>query len=95
MGWKKPAVPVNVLFSARTTRGERDALDAVIARWAEERQAEGASASGMTSIAWFRSLIRKLAADQGVTVEEAPPAPPAKPKPARRAPVTGARRRPR
>jgi hypothetical protein len=68
MGWKKPAGPVNVNFHARTTAGEREALDAVIARWAEKQEALGASASGTTTIAWFRQWVRRLAAEEGIPV---------------------------
>jgi cytosine/adenosine deaminase-related metal-dependent hydrolase len=76
MGWKKPADPVNVNFHARTTQGEREALDAVIARWAEKQAALGASASGTTTIAWFRQWVRKLAAEEGIQVNDPKPAAP-------------------
>ena len=68
MGWKKPADPVNVSFHVRTTRGERAALDAIITRWAER---QNVSASGITSNAWFRNLVRRLAAEDGISIFEA------------------------
>ncbi len=70
MGWKKPADPVNVNLHVRTTRGEREALDEVIARWAAKQAALGSSASGQTSIAWFRAMVRKLAAEEGIAVRD-------------------------
>lgn len=76
MGWKKPADPVNVNFHARTTAAEREALDAVIGKWAEKQAALGASASGTTTIAWFRQTVRRLAADEGIVVNDpTPPSP--------------------
>lgn len=76
MGWKKPADPVNVNFHTRTTAAEREALDAVIARWTEKQAALGASAGGTTTIAWFRQLVRRLAADEGIPVNDPKPASP-------------------
>jgi hypothetical protein len=75
MGWKKPADPVDVNFHARTTQAERDALDAIVARWAEKQAALGASASGVTTIAWFRQTVRRLAAEEGIPVNDPKPPP--------------------
>ncbi len=80
MGWKKPADPVDVTFFARTTRAERDAIDAMIARWAEKQIAGGASAGGATMIAWFRQTMRRLAAEEGIPVNDPPPPAPVAPK---------------
>lgn len=90
MGWKKPADPVDVNFHARTTRGEREALDIVIARWSEKQATLGASASGTTTIAWFRQWVRKLAADEGIEVGDTTPEPvPAKKTAKKKARRTG------
>jgi hypothetical protein len=80
MGWKKPTDPVDVTFFARTTRAERDAIDAMIARWSEKQIAGGASAGGVTMIAWFRQTMRRLAAEEGIPVHDPPPPTPVTPK---------------
>jgi type IV pilus biogenesis protein CpaD/CtpE len=79
----KPAIPVDVAFSTRTTRGERDAIDAMVKTWTAEREtALGLPLPADSLTTWFRSTVRKLAAEQGIEVVE-PSAAPA-PAPAKR-----------
>jgi hypothetical protein len=82
----KPDVPVDVPFHARTTRGERDALETLLARKTERLRAVEPTAPGMDMVGWFRSVLRREAAAEGITITEPtatlPPAVEAsKPKP--------------
>lgn len=80
----KAADPANVDFHVRTTRGEADALDAVISRWGDDMRAQGFPVSP-DKTAWFRWLVRREAASRGVPVVD-PPSPGATPeKPAPKA----------
>ena len=49
--------PATVDFHARMTPGEAEALDAVIARWAEDMRALGIPV-GSDRTSWFRVLVR-------------------------------------
>jgi hypothetical protein len=77
----KPDDPVDVAFHVRTTRAEADALALVIRRWGERLAAQGVPIIP-DKTTWFRSLVRKLAADDGIAVNDPPP--PAPPKVAKR-----------
>lgn len=81
----KAADPVTVDFHVRTTRGEADALDAVIARWGDDMRAQGLPVPA-DKTAWFRALVRREALAKGLPVVDPrpPPAAPAKAKRARR-----------
>jgi hypothetical protein len=73
----KPDDPVDVAFHVRTTRAEAEALAQVIRRWGERLAAQGVPIIP-DKTTWFRSLVRKLAADDGIAVNDPPPpAPPA------------------
>jgi len=81
----KPDVPVDVAFHVRTTRAEADALAHVIRRWGEHLAAQGVPIIP-DKTTWFRALVRKLAADEGIAVNDPPPAAPAKRSPRARRP---------
>ena len=81
----KAADPVIVDFHVRTTRGEADALNAVIVRWAEEMRASGLPVPA-DKTAWFRALVRREALARGVPVVDPPPASQEKPSSSRRRP---------
>jgi hypothetical protein len=73
----KPDDPVDVAFHVRTTRAEADALALVIRRWGERLAAQGVPIIP-DKTTWFRSLVRKLAAEDEIAVNDPPPpAPPA------------------
>ena len=77
----KPDDPVDVAFHVRTTRAEADALAQVIRRWGERLAAQGVPIIP-DKTTWFRSLVRKLAAEDGSAVNDPPP--PAPPTAAKR-----------
>lgn len=69
----KAADPVTVDFHVRTTRAEAEALDAVIARWADDMRAQGMPVSA-DKTGWFRALVRREAHGKGITVNDPPSA---------------------
>ena len=91
MARPKPTVPVDVPFYARTTKGERAAIEALLAkRTARVREVEP-TAPALDLVGWFRGLVHREAKEEGVAIVE-PEAPaakssatrsasPAKPKP--------------
>jgi len=84
----KPANPVDVPFYARTTKGERAAIEAILAkRTARVREVEP-TAAPLDLVGWFRGVVRREAEAEGIEVVEPapPPAPPAKRKPAKSKP---------
>jgi hypothetical protein len=100
MARPKPAVPVDVPFYARTTRGERDAIDALLAkRTAKVREVEP-NARPLDLVGWFRGLVQRECEAEGIAITE-PEAPepvalPARTKPApRRATKPAAKRTPK
>lgn len=79
----KAADPVSVDFHVRTTRAEADALDLVIAKWAEDMRAQGMPLPA-DKTSWFRALVRREALAKGITVHD-PPTVTEPPKPPKRA----------
>lgn len=75
----KPAIPVDVSFQARTTRGERNALTAILAKRTARLRAVEPAAPPVDLVAWLRTVIREQATAEGIAIEEPAPAPPAKP----------------
>ena len=75
MSRPKAPIPVDVAFYARTTKGERTALNALVEQWQRERAGEsGFMAPGDNVGAWFRAMIHRLAAEKAIPIEEqAPP----------------------
>jgi hypothetical protein len=76
----KPADPTNVDFHVRTTRGEADAIDALVARWAADARAQG-YAVPVDKTAWFRGMVRREAIAKGIAVGEPEAAEPQKAPP--------------
>ena len=73
MARPKPAIPVDVVFSVRTTRGERFAIDALVKDWTAKREeALGMPLPADSLTTWFRATVRKLAAEQGIPLAELP-----------------------
>lgn len=79
MSQPKSPFPVNVPFATRATRDERDAINALIARWDEELMAAGAPPMGDHLTAWFRATVRQLAAANGIAVVESDASDPSAP----------------
>lgn len=88
----KPAVPVDVAFHVRTTRAEAEAeaLAQLIRRWGEKLAAQGVPIIP-DKTSWFRTLIRKLAADESIPVND-PPSPSPRTAPAKRKAVAKPKR---
>lgn len=73
----RPPAAVRVMtdFRTRTTEGERDAIDALVEMWRQERAEKTGDppspSDGVTL--WFRSLIQREAALKGITIKDGPP----------------------
>jgi len=72
----KPKVPVDVPFYARTTQGEREALNAIL----ERRHTED-PVTAHDLVTWLRRAIRREAEELGIPIvePEKPETPTAKP----------------
>ncbi len=94
MARPKPTIPVDVPFYARTTRGERAALEAALAKRSARLSATDPAAPPIDFVRWFRLVVSDFAREEGVAIVEpgAPPTvlvpvPAKKPaKPAKKAP---------
>ena len=84
----KHATPVKSAFFVRTTEGEREAIDEMVRQWAADRAAAagGLQASGDTIGTWFRFVVRRLAAELDIKVNDAPPESVRRPKAAPKKP---------
>jgi hypothetical protein len=80
MGRPPRAVALPRQFLSRVTEGEFSAIGVLVSKWADKARAQGFSVASDNRTAWFRSLIQREAAAEGVEiVEPAAPAPEAAP----------------
>lgn len=84
-------VPTPVNFHARITAGEGRAVEVMIQRHGAELAKLGAG-SGGNAAAWFRAMVRRMAAEQGVAIVEDEVVPPAEAPPVKEAPRPKAKR---
>jgi hypothetical protein len=69
MARARAPVPTPVNFHARITAGEGRAVEVMIQRHGEELAKLGAG-SGGNAAAWFRAMVRRMAAEQGIVIVE-------------------------
>jgi hypothetical protein len=74
-------VPLPRQFVSRLTDGEFAAIGALVSKWADNARAQGFPATTDNRTAWFRALIHREAAAQGVEILEPAPAAPPVPTP--------------
>lgn len=77
MSRARAPVPTSKNFHARITPGEWRAVETMILRHGEARAKLGEG--GTNANAWFRMAVRRMAAEQGITIVEDEVAPPPAP----------------
>lgn len=67
---RNPNRLATVQFNPRVTVGQMMAIQVLSRKWADEMRAKGLPLLGDNMTAWFRALVQKEAAAQGVTITE-------------------------
>jgi hypothetical protein len=92
-GRPRSAVRLDSDIRVRLTSSERVAFDKLVEAWARSRAVGGIVSPSDGNQLWFRTIVRQMAAEQGIEIPDEPLVPAkSTPKPAKKG---GATKRPR